>query len=103
MPTPVPAIKVREITPTENFYHVSKNFFDPSPPSADWKLEIKGLVNKPYSLNYKALTALPAITVTTGMMCISNPIGGGLIGNTTWKGVRLGRPHQQGQTARRAW
>jgi DMSO/TMAO reductase YedYZ molybdopterin-dependent catalytic subunit len=23
------------------------------------------------------------------MMCISNPIGGGLIGSTTWKGVRL--------------
>jgi DMSO/TMAO reductase YedYZ molybdopterin-dependent catalytic subunit len=80
---------VKEITPTESFYHVSKNFFDPSPSSDGWRLEIKGLVNTPYSLTYKELTSLPAITVTTGMMCISNPVGGGLIGNTTWKGVRL--------------
>jgi DMSO/TMAO reductase YedYZ molybdopterin-dependent catalytic subunit len=87
--TPVPVIQVKEITPTESFYHISKNFFDPSPGSKDWKLEIKGLVDNPYSLTYEELTALPAVGVTTGMMCISNPIGGGLIGNAEWKGVRL--------------
>ncbi|MFL5734241.1 MAG: molybdopterin-dependent oxidoreductase [Chloroflexia bacterium] len=86
----VPVIKVSENTPTEAFYHVSKNFFDPSPSTDGWQLEFKGLVNKPYALTYKELTALPAVKVTTGMMCISNPTGGGLIGNTTWKGVRLG-------------
>jgi DMSO/TMAO reductase YedYZ molybdopterin-dependent catalytic subunit len=32
---------------------------------------------------------MPAVDVVVGMMCISNPIGGGLIGNSTWKGVRL--------------
>lgn len=89
VPTPLPAIKVREITPTESFYHVSKNFFDPSPGSDGWKLDIKGLVARPYSLDYKTLTSMPATTVTTGMMCISNPVGGGLAGNTTWKGVRM--------------
>lgn len=85
----VPVIRVKEITPTESFYHISKNFFDPSPGSKDWKLEIKGLVENPYSLTYGELTSLPAVEVTTGMMCISNPIGGGLIGNAKWKGVRL--------------
>ncbi len=88
-PTPVPVVKVREITPTESFYHVSKNFFDPSPSADGWKLEIKGLVDKPYALTYKELTAMPAQVVTVGMMCISNPIGGGLAGNAKWKGVRL--------------
>jgi DMSO/TMAO reductase YedYZ molybdopterin-dependent catalytic subunit len=86
----MPVIKVSEITPTDAFYHVSKNFFDPSPSAGDWRLEFRGMVNKPYALTYEQLTALPAIKVTTGMMCISNPIGGGLIGNTTWKGVRFG-------------
>ena len=85
----IPAIKVKEITPTESFYHISKNFFDPSPGSKDWKLEILGLVDNPYSLTYEQLTALPSVDVTTGMMCISNPVGGGLIGNAKWKGVRL--------------
>jgi DMSO/TMAO reductase YedYZ molybdopterin-dependent catalytic subunit len=88
-PVPVPAIRVKEITPNESFYHVSKNFFDPSPSSNGWKLEIKGMVSNPYALTYEELTALKAITVTTGMMCISNPIGGGLIGSTNWKGVRM--------------
>jgi DMSO/TMAO reductase YedYZ molybdopterin-dependent catalytic subunit len=87
--TPTPNIEVAEITPTETFYHVSKNLFDPSPSSNGWKLDIRGLVDKPYSLTYAELTALPAIEVAVGMMCISNPIGGGLIGSTRWKGVRL--------------
>lgn len=85
----LPVIKTQEITPVDSFYHVSKNFFDPSPSADGWKLEFKGMVNKPYSLDYKALTSLPAIKVTTGMMCISNPVGGGLIGNEVWKGVHL--------------
>lgn len=82
-------IGVQEITPVASFYHVSKNFFDPSPFADKWSLSIKGMVAKPYSLTYKQLTAMPATTVTVGMMCISNPIGGGLIGNQTWKGVSL--------------
>jgi DMSO/TMAO reductase YedYZ molybdopterin-dependent catalytic subunit len=88
--TPLPAIKVQEITPVGSFYHVSKNFFDPSVSANGWKLQIKGLVSNPYSLDYKQLTSMTPVKVTTGMMCISNPVGGGLIGNTTWKGVRLG-------------
>lgn len=88
-PAALPVIKVQEITPTASFYHVSKNFFDPSPSADSWQLEIKGLVDNPYTLNYKQLTSLPAETVVTGMMCISNPVGGGLIGNARWKGVRL--------------
>lgn len=87
-PQPV-QIAVQEITPVAGFYHVSKNFFDPSPSAGKWGLAIKGMVANPYSLTYKQLTAMPATTATVGMMCISNPIGGGLIGNQTWKGVRL--------------
>jgi DMSO/TMAO reductase YedYZ molybdopterin-dependent catalytic subunit len=82
-------IPINELTPTASFYHVSKNVFDPTVSEIGWKLEIKGLVENPYSLTYDELTALPAETVTTGMMCISNPIGGGLIGSTTWRGVKL--------------
>jgi DMSO/TMAO reductase YedYZ molybdopterin-dependent catalytic subunit len=87
--TPPPPIKVSELTPVPSFYHVSKNFVDPSPSSQGWSLSIKGLVQNPYSLTYKELTSMRSIAVVVGMMCISNPIGGGLIGNSTWKGVRL--------------
>ncbi len=88
LPASLP-IALWEVTPVANFYHVSKNFFDPSPSSAGWTLSVRGLVVNPYSLTYKQLTALPAKEIAVGMMCISNPIGGGLIGNQTWKGVAL--------------
>jgi DMSO/TMAO reductase YedYZ molybdopterin-dependent catalytic subunit len=100
-PTPTPAvtstpgaplavaIPINEITPTRNFYHVSKNVFDPSLSADGWKLKIKGLVEKEYELTYAELTALPSELVTVGMMCISNPVGGGLIGSTNWRGVKL--------------
>ncbi|MEO5952163.1 MAG: molybdopterin-dependent oxidoreductase, partial [Chloroflexia bacterium] len=87
--TPVPAINVAEITPLNSFYHVSKNFFDPEPDITAWKLDVKGHVAAPYSLTYAQLVALPSVEVVVGMMCISNPIGGDLIGNTRWRGVRL--------------
>jgi DMSO/TMAO reductase YedYZ molybdopterin-dependent catalytic subunit len=87
-PLPV-AIPINEITPTRSFYHVSKNVFDPSLSADGWKLKVKGLVEKEYELTYAELTALPSELVTVGMMCISNPVGGGLIGNTTWRGVKL--------------
>jgi DMSO/TMAO reductase YedYZ molybdopterin-dependent catalytic subunit len=88
-PTPIPAIKVAEITPLESFYHVSKNFFDPQPDGNAWRLEIKGLVGNPYTLTYDELKAMPSVEVVVGMMCISNPVGGDLIGNTRWRGVRM--------------
>lgn len=87
-PAPV-QIAVREITPLGSFYHVSKNFVDPSPSAGQWNLQVRGLVEKPYTLAFNELLVLPAVEVLVGMMCISNPIGGGLIGNQTWKGVRL--------------
>lgn len=87
-PAPV-QIAVRELTPVGSFYNVSKNFVDPSPLAGVWRLQVKGMVGKPYSLTYNDLIALPAVEVVVGMMCISNPVGGGLIGNQTWKGVRL--------------
>ena len=80
---------VQEITPTESFYHVSKNYFDPTPSREAWRLQVRGLVEQPYALTYAELTGMPPVEVITGMMCISNPVGGGLIGNAAWKGVRL--------------
>jgi DMSO/TMAO reductase YedYZ molybdopterin-dependent catalytic subunit len=80
---------VGDITPVDSFYHVSKNFFDPTPSAVTWNLSIKGMVQNPYFASYRDLLAMPSVDVVVGMMCISNPIGGGLIGNTSWKGVRL--------------
>jgi DMSO/TMAO reductase YedYZ molybdopterin-dependent catalytic subunit len=79
-----------DVTPVGVFYTVSKNFFvDPTVDGATWRLEIGGKVEQPYSLTYDELRALPAVEDYRTLMCISNEVGGDLIGNARWRGVRL--------------
>jgi DMSO/TMAO reductase YedYZ molybdopterin-dependent catalytic subunit len=80
---------VREVTPVETFYVVSKNIFDPSIEAKTWKLVVKGKIERPYSLTLDELRRLPAVTRPHTLMCISNEIGGDLISNAMWKGVPL--------------
>ena len=80
-----------EITPVGAFYTVSKNFFvDPTVDEAGWRLEVGGRVERPFALTYEELRALPAVEDYRTLMCISNEVGGDLIGNAHWRGVRLG-------------
>jgi DMSO/TMAO reductase YedYZ molybdopterin-dependent catalytic subunit len=79
-----------EITPVGVFYSVSKNFFvDPTVDGASWRLEVGGQVERPFALSYDALRGLPAVEDYRTLMCISNEVGGELIGNAHWRGVRL--------------
>jgi DMSO/TMAO reductase YedYZ molybdopterin-dependent catalytic subunit len=79
-----------EVTPSGRFYQVSKNFFDPTVDGAKWSLEVKGLVAKPLKLSLDEFKkAAPAVERYQTFECISNEIGGDLIGNARWKGVRI--------------
>ncbi len=78
-----------EVTPNREFYTVSKNFFDPELDPRRWRLEVSGLVEHPYRLTLGELRALPSVSRPHTFECISNPVGGDLIGNAVWKGVRL--------------
>jgi len=87
-PFDVPGISA-EITPTSDFYTVSKNFIDPAVAVSSWRLKIDGLVDRPMELTYDDLMALPASEGYYTLMCISNEIGGDLWGNARWRGVKL--------------
>lgn len=80
-----------ELTPTDQFYVVSKNppGFDPVVEVAKWSLQIAGLVGKPLRLTYDELRAMPAVEQLQTLECISNEVGGNLISNAKWKGVPL--------------
>lgn len=80
------------ITPNRDFYHVSKNLFDPRLSPADWSLRVDGRVENPFELGYGDLAALEGqVDQFTTLSCISNPVGGDLIGNARWRGVPLRR------------
>lgn len=80
-----------EVTPTDKFYVVSKNpaGLDPRVDASRWRLEITGLVGKPVTLTYDDIRAMQSVTRYHTLECISNEVGGDLIGNALWKGVRF--------------
>jgi DMSO/TMAO reductase YedYZ molybdopterin-dependent catalytic subunit len=80
-----------EVTPNRRFYQISKNYpFDPVVDVAKWSLQITGLVAKPLTLSYaEFVRSAPSVERYQTLECISNEVGGDLIGNAKWKGVRV--------------
>lgn len=80
------------ITPNEDFYVISKNFVDPgNDRGPDWSIEIDGLVDTPMTLFRADLEALGTEDFISTQLCISNPIGGDLIGTADWTGVTIAK------------
>jgi len=78
-----------EITPTYLFYRIDINPIIPQVDSKTWNLTIKGLVEKPITINYDQIRSMPSVQEYVTLECISNKIGGDLISTALWKGVRL--------------
>ena len=57
--------------------------------STRWTLEVDGMVEKPFTLTFAELAAMPLIERDITMTCVSNEVGGGYIGAARWLGVRL--------------
>jgi sulfane dehydrogenase subunit SoxC len=60
---------------------------------AQWRLAVDGLVERPFQLDYDALTAMPATDVTAVLECFGNPVEPDVatrrVGNVVWRGVPL--------------
>lgn len=78
-----------EVTPTDDFYQVSKNPFDPVIDERQWRLEINGQVETPFGLSYEDLKSLPSVEHYATLECISNEVGGDLMSTALWRGVTL--------------
>jgi len=97
-PTAVPATAVPSAatagmptvaTAANQFYHVSKNTVDPVIAQQGWTMKITGEVSNPLTLTFDDLTKQPSLYRYITLSCISNPVGGNLIGNGKWKGTPL--------------
>lgn len=75
------------ITANQDFY-ITSSAATPRIPQ-NWKLTITGLVDQPLALSLDDLKALPSVTEMRTLACISNPVGGNLISNAVWQGVRF--------------
>jgi len=79
----------KERTPTAEFYTVTKNVIDPEVDAGSWRLEVDGLVAVPRTYGYADLEARSAEEEFVTLECVSNEVGGDLIGNATWSGIAL--------------
>jgi DMSO/TMAO reductase YedYZ molybdopterin-dependent catalytic subunit len=77
------------VVPTEAFYRIDTALIVPNVDREAWRLRVHGLVDRAVALSYEDLLELPVIEQYVTIACVSNRVGGDLIGNARWTGVRL--------------
>ena len=80
-----------EFTPLERHYRIDIDTVAPIIDAQQWRLNIDGLVEKPLALMLDELRRFEPMHQFITLSCISNPVGGDLIGTTRWTGVSLQR------------
>lgn len=79
-----------EVTPARDHYVVDVDIIDPRVEASSWKLTVGGLVDKPMALSFSELQSrFQLVEEYAVLTCISNKVGGNLVGNSIWTGVRL--------------
>ena len=77
------------VVPNDRFYRIDTALLVPSLDTETWQLRIHGLVEHETTLNWDQLISLPMFEQYCTIACVSNVVGGHLVGNTKWTGVRL--------------
>ena len=80
-----------ELTSLEDHYRIDINTTVPAVDGAAWRLKVGGLVEQPVELTLRRLMDYEPLHQFVTLACISNPVGGSLIGTTRWTGVSLQR------------
>lgn len=78
-------------TPNDAFYRIDTALSVPSVDVATWTLSVDGMVDRPLSLSFADLLDEDLVEVDATLACVSNEVGGGLVGNARWLGVPLSR------------
>jgi DMSO/TMAO reductase YedYZ molybdopterin-dependent catalytic subunit len=77
------------VVPNESFYRIDTSLLVPSLDAATWQLRIHGLVERETTLDWDQLISMPQFEQYVTIACVSNEVGGRLVGNAKWTGIRL--------------
>jgi DMSO/TMAO reductase YedYZ molybdopterin-dependent catalytic subunit len=81
---------ITPINPTDEFYLIDTALTKPQVDPSTWTLTINGeYVTTPVTYTYEELLARPMIETEVTLSCVSNPVGGDLVGNAVWTGIPL--------------
>lgn len=74
------------VTPNADFYRIDTALRVPAVDADTWTLKVTGMVEREVQLNFADLLAKPLVERHVTIACVSNEVGGDLIGNALWLG-----------------
>ncbi|UYM04605.1 molybdopterin-dependent oxidoreductase [Solicola gregarius] len=77
------------LTPNGDFYRVDTALQIPDVPAESWQLRVHGMVDQELTLSFAELLERRLIERRITLTCVSNQVGGELVGNATWIGAPL--------------
>jgi DMSO/TMAO reductase YedYZ molybdopterin-dependent catalytic subunit len=83
------------VIPNDGFYKIDTALLVPRVDSETWSVSVTGMVDRPLTFTYDQLLAMPLFEQYVTIACVSNQVGGNLVGNALWTGVRLKEILQQ--------
>jgi len=72
-----------------DFYRIDTATLVPRVRSQDWSLRIHGMVEREVTLDFATLLTGPLVERDVTLICVSNEVGGDLVGNARWLGLPI--------------
>lgn len=76
-------------TPNADFYRIDTALTVPQVSVSGWELKVTGMVDRELTLTYDDLLGREIVESDITLTCVSNEVGGNLLGTARWLGVRL--------------
>ena len=95
LPPPPPAVQPAGValpsfvTANDDFYRIDTALSVPQLSRTAWQLRIHGMVDREIVYRFDDLAKLELVEAMVTLTCVSNPVGGDLIGNAVWTGYRV--------------
>jgi DMSO/TMAO reductase YedYZ molybdopterin-dependent catalytic subunit len=83
------------VTPNQDFYRIDTALSVPRVDLSTWTLSVHGMVDRPYEITFDQLLDMEMVERYVTLSCVSNEVGGHLVGNAKWLGVPLGEVLQR--------
>ena len=77
------------IVPNDDFYRIDTALIVPRVDLPTWAMRVHGMVDREVTLSYEQLLELSLFEQYVTIACVSNEVGGDLVGNAKWTGARL--------------
>lgn len=86
--SPVPGV-TPWLTPNTDFYRIDTALSVPEVTTDDWELRVHGMVEQELTLTFQDLLDAELIESHVTLTCVSNAVGGKLVGNAKWLGMPI--------------